>query len=459
MYKILLNDKNLDTLREVTRFFITLGFDCYLAQDYNEAFQLTQSKNPDLIMININQPLQKGIQLVEKIRQLDKKLPIIVISDKNSSDIIVSSMKIGANEFLEKPISNQILIQIIENYLHSKNENKKVKHRTKKNKENKFTDIIGQSSPIKELYNKVQKIAQINSNVLLVGESGTGKELIAKNIHLLSQRNNNPFIPLDCSTLPPNLLESELFGFEKGAFTGATKTKPGVIELANHGTLFLDEITELDPSLQTKLLRFLQERNFRRIGGNELINVDIRIITATNRDPVQALENNILRKDLYYRINVVPIKIPPLRERREDIPLLLDHFIKFNNIKLDRNIKGITQEALNKLLEYEWPGNIRELQNVIEHMMALTESEIINFHDLPGHIEKFTNQDMNDQYNLQTFKQAKHIFYDKFVKNYFYDLLQKCNYNISKVSLISGLSRRQVYNIFQTHNINKNNKK
>ena len=306
MHKILLNDQKIDSLREVTRFLITYGFDCFIARNYIDAAKLIESKSPDLFIVNITQPFEKGKQLVNQIRQKNKNLPIIAYSNKNSIQHVVTAIKMGVNEFLEKPISNQDLIRIIENYLPSQKITPQEKQRISKNDVKKFKDIIGNSSSIKELFNKVQKIAKINSTVLLIGESGTGKELIAKNIHLLSDRKNKPLIPLDCSTLPSNLLESELFGYEKGAFTGATQSKPGVLELANKGTLFLDEITELDYSLQTKLLRFLQERNFRRIGGKELIKVDIRVITATNRDPVEAIEKKILREDLYYRINVVP---------------------------------------------------------------------------------------------------------------------------------------------------------
>ncbi|MBN2410669.1 sigma-54-dependent Fis family transcriptional regulator [candidate division KSB1 bacterium] len=455
MYKIILNDQKIDSLREITRFLITFGFDCYIARDYNDAANLIESEKPDLFIFNIDQPFEKGKQLVHNIRQKDNKMPIIAYSNMNSVQNIVTAIKSGVNEFLEKPVSNQNLIQIIENYLPPKTIDHLEKKQKTKNDFNEFKDIIGKSTSIKELFQKVQKIAKVQSTVLLIGESGTGKELIAKNIHLLSDRKNKPFIPLDCSTLPSNLLESELFGFEKGAFTGATRSKPGVLELANHGTLFLDEITELDYSLQTKLLRFLQERNFRRIGGKELINVDIKVITATNRDPVEAIEKKILRRDLYYRINVVPLKIPPLRERTEDIPLLVKHFIEFNNNFLDRNINGITQEALNKLKEYDWPGNIRELQNVIEHMMALTETETIDINNLPAHIKQTNNDDFIDHYHLHTFKKAKKMYMSKFVTNYFTDLLQKCNGNITKVSLISGLSRRQIYNILNTYNIEK----
>ncbi len=455
MYRIILNDQKIDSLREITRFLITFGFDCYISRDYNDAANLIESKKPDLFIFNIDQPFEKGKQLVHEIRLKDHKLPIIAYSNMNSVQNIVTAIKTGVNEFLEKPISNQNLIHIIENYLPPKTTDRLEQQPAASKDLNEFKDIIGKSSSIKELFQKVQKISKVQSTVLLVGESGTGKELIAKNIHLLSDRKNKPFIPLDCSTLPSNLLESELFGFEKGAFTGATRSKPGVLELANHGTLFLDEITELDYSLQTKLLRFLQERNFRRIGGKELINVDIKVITATNRDPLEAVEKKILRKDLYYRINVVPLKIPPLRERTEDIPLLVKHFIEFNNNYLDRNIKGMTLEALNKLKEYNWPGNIRELQNVIEHMMALTETETIDINNLPAHIKQIENDNLADHYRLQTFKKAKKMYMSKFVINYLTDLLQKCNWNITKVSLISGLSRRQIYNLLNTYNIKK----
>jgi transcriptional regulator with PAS, ATPase and Fis domain len=306
---------------------------------------------------------------------------------------------------------------------------------------------------MQEVAKRVLKVAPSSANVLIFGESGTGKELIAKSIHSSSKRKDKPFIPLDCVALPPTLMESEFFGYEQGAFTGAVKSKPGVIEIAHEGSLFLDEITELELNLQAKLLRFIQERQFRRLGGRQLKQVDVRIISATNWNPEDAVRENHLRQDLYYRLNVVPIYIPPLRERKEDIPLLVRHFLSKYQQSTQREISGISKEALNQLKKYSWPGNVRELQNVIEQATSLAESHVIEVHDLPDQIRMNQMTYEHGVYNKMNFKEAKEQQLKNFSKQYFKDLLKSCNGNISQAARIAGISRRTIYRLLQDFDV------
>ena len=294
----------------------------------------------------------------------------------------------------------------------------------------------------------VYKVAKSDASVLICGESGTGKELIANSIHKYSHRHKNAFIPLDCASLPHNLIESEIFGYEKGAFTGAEHQKPGLLELAHNGTLFLDEITEIDIALQAKLLRALQERKFRKVGGKNLINVDIRIVSATNRDPEKAVEEKIFRQDLYFRVNVIRIDLPPLRDRKEDIPFLVESFIKQFNPKASHVIEGITHDALHYLKQYNWPGNVRELCNVIERAMTLAEGKWLTVNDLPENILNNYNY-FDDSYLNSGFKEASEMLLRQFRKKYFKSLFEKYNGNISKIANEAKLSRGSVYRMLQ----------
>ncbi|MEE4310800.1 MAG: sigma 54-interacting transcriptional regulator [candidate division KSB1 bacterium] len=309
-------------------------------------------------------------------------------------------------------------------------------------------DIVAESEEMKKIAERIHRVAKTDASVLIIGESGTGKELIARNLHFLSYRKKQPFVPIDCVALPPTLLESEIFGYEQGAFTGATKAKPGMIELSNRGTLFLDEITELDFNLQAKLLRLIQERKFRRVGGTKTKGVDIRIISATNRNPETAIKEKKLREDLYYRLNVVPIVIPPLRERKEDIPVLVYHFIEKYNPTCAIEIKGITKHAMNRLKKYDWPGNIRELQNTIHHAMSLSDDDTIDVSDLPEAILGTETSEDLDYFKYQNFKEAKQRYLDQFTKKYFDTLLNKYKGNISKVARIAGVNRKTIYRLY-----------
>jgi len=315
--------------------------------------------------------------------------------------------------------------------------------------------IVGKSSALLNVLRTVEKVAKTDSNVLICGESGTGKELIARLIHENSLRAVHPFIPVDCAALPESLLESELFGFERGAFTDAYRTKPGIFEYADKGTLFLDEIGEVPLPMQAKLLRVLQERQFRRIGGRKLIRVDVRIISATNRDLVQAMDEKLFRQDLFYRLNVISVYLPPLRGRKEDILLLIDHFLRHYCEVFGKPLKIPSQSALALMEEYPWPGNVRELQNVIEQAVALSEEEMITPEDLPVKIRE-TEECGPQTFDLALpFEDAKSRLIEAFEKKYLQNLMELCKGNVSLAAREAGVNRKTIHRLLKKHGLLK----
>ena len=340
-----------------------LGIKCFATNDSSKAIELLSREHPDIVLTDLRMPKKDGISLLEEIKKFDPSIIVILYTGYGSVDSVIKALRFGAFDYLQKPISLEQLQNIINRTLHRKflevqknlsiyskledtlqkfmyqkqfrNKNRAIYSQVNENE--KLDNMIGKSSLMQELFQKVIKISNSDANVMIYGETGTGKELIARSIHMHSERKANAFMPIDCVALPENLLESELFGYEKGAFTGAVSMRRGLLELADQGVLFLDEICELAPHLQAKLLRVLQEREFRRVGGKRLLKVDFRVISATNKVPKQAVKNNVLREDLYYRLNVIPIELPALRERKEDIPLLVEYFIqKFSKDEIKR---------------------------------------------------------------------------------------------------------------------------
>ncbi|MBN2414112.1 sigma-54-dependent Fis family transcriptional regulator [candidate division KSB1 bacterium] len=454
MFKVLLVDDEVEILRDNCRLIVEMGYECFIAHNGKEALTLIRQEHPDVILTDQKMPVMGGMSLLEELKLIDKTIPVIFFTGYGTVDTAVNAMKSGAFDYLQKPFPPEKLESLLKkafDYREAILENKD--NHEPNGKKIKLEGVIGKSKVIEAITSSVFKVAPTESNIFIYGESGTGKELVARNIHIYSKRKDQPFIPLDCNALPGNLLESEIFGYEKGAFTGADKTKPGVIELADKGTLFLDEIIEMDINLQSKLLRFIQEKSYRRLGGQRTIRVNVRIISATNRNPMEAVKQNKLRHDLYYRLNVVPIYIAPLRERSEDIPLLAKHFINKFNPSLSREIKGITSDALLCLKKYNWPGNVRELQNIIEQAMSLTEQNILDLADLPQNIRDNYEFYIDEKTNGLTFKDAKDKVLKQFGKKYFEDLLKKCEWNISKTAREAGISRSSFYRILDEFNI------
>jgi two-component system response regulator PilR (NtrC family) len=352
-----------------------------------DALKKLKGRNFDLVISDIRMPDLNGIELLKKIKTHDSELPVIMITAYAATDDAIEAMKLGAEDYVMKPFSLDELKIVISKSLHKKNiERENVELKEKLSDKEKFENIVGADPKMHKIFELIDTIAQTDSTVLISGESGTGKELIARAIHNKCSRSSQKFISINCGALPENLLESELFGHKKGSFTDAYQDKEGLFETADHGTLFLDEISEMSQKMQVKILRAIQEKVIRRVGGNQEIPVDVRIITATNRDLLENIEKGEFRSDLYYRLNVISIKVPPLRERKEDIPILMQHFLLRYNKKFAKNIQGFEKKVLECFQNYSWPGNVRELENFIERGIALEKGSIISAGSLPSEV-------------------------------------------------------------------------
>jgi len=342
------------------------------------------SENPDLILLDIMLPDINGNEVLARIKQKCPFLPVIMLSAQGSVEVAMESIRLGAFDYFPKPIDKNRLEPAIRNAIKNHDLESELEN-LKENlqREYSFDNIISADRKMQDAFKMISKVLNNDITVLIEGESGTGKELVARAIHFNGKRKSAPFVVVNCASIPRELLESELFGHEKGSFTGAHVRKIGKFELAKGGSIFLDEIGEMEMSLQAKILRVIQQKEFDRVGGNEVIKTDVRIISATNRDLKLAVDNKQFREDLYYRLCSFPIHIPPLRERKGDIVVLINHFVKFFNDKLEKNIKGVTKAALKSMYDYDWPGNIRELENTLERCLILTDKEFIDTDVLP----------------------------------------------------------------------------
>lgn len=383
VFRILVVDDE-ESLREMLQEFLEEeGMLVELAQNGREALEKLHSLSLDLVLLDLRMPGMNGIEILQEIKKEEPELPVVVITAYGSIDNAVETLKMGAFDFITKPFKLEELQNAISRALEVERLKRERQYLLEEMQDQFcFEGVVGQSPRMKEVMRVASLVAKTDATVLIYGESGTGKELLARSIHHQSSRRDKPFVVVNCGAITETLLESELFGHEKGAFTGAQVRKLGRFELADGGTIFLDEIGEMSPAMQVKILRVLQERNFERVGGTNLIQVDVRIIAATNRDLGKEVREGKFREDLYYRLNVVPIELPPLRARKEDLPLLCDFIIEKHSQKLHKKIQGISPQAMRLLKKYHWPGNIRELDNVIERAIILTEDEIIDVEDL-----------------------------------------------------------------------------
>jgi two-component system, NtrC family, response regulator PilR len=365
------------------------GYKVSLASNGEDVAKLVENDLFDLVLLDIRMPKLDGISALKKIKANTPETIVIMITAYASADTAIKAMKEGAYDYITKPFKVDEIKLIIKNALEKKNlqkENILLKQAVRDRFH--FGNIIGQSPKMVALYDLLEKVSPTKTNILVTGESGTGKELVAKAIHYNSPRKEKPFVTLNCGAIPESLIESELFGHMKGAFTDAIATKKGLFEVADEGTIFLDEISELPLLMQVKLLRVLQDKEFKRVGGTEDIRVDVRIIAATNKELEEAVKEKHFREDLFYRLNVIQIKLPPLRDRREDIQTLANHFLKKYSQELSKNILKISPEALQILLNYEYPGNVRELQNIIERAVALESSSDLTAHNLSSYLSE-----------------------------------------------------------------------
>ena len=414
----------------------------------DDGVERARQKTFDIVLLDLKMPDKDGLEVLGELKSIDASLKMIMVTAFPTIATAIQAMKEGAFDYLPKPFSPDQLILTVDRALEQKRlaEENVVLRRALKVRPG-FDGIVARSQAMERVMDLVERLADSDSSVLIQGETGTGKELIARSLHSKSARHDRPFLPIDCGALPDQLLESELFGHERGAFTGAYTRKPGLLEAAQGGTVFLDEIATLSVDLQVKLLRVLQERDLRRVGGTESIAVDIRLISATNESLEEAIAAGRFRQDLYYRVNVVSVSLPPLRDRREDIPLLANHFIRVLNETGSRRLDGISPEALGLLERYEWPGNVRELQNAIEGAFSLTDSGWITVASLPG---RLTDRDSDSSTEaLSTYTDAKRNFERDFVL----ELLRQHDGNVSRAAGQAGLHRSSFQRLMRRHGI------
>ena len=365
------------------------GYEVAEAENADKGFEIFRDRSPDLVLLDLRLPGEDGLSLLGRMKAMDPTVPVIMMTAYGEVGTAVEAMKTGAYDFVQKPFVLEKIKITIENALEThrlKSEIAYLKERSTGGQVG-FKNFIGQSAAMTGIFTKIQKIGKSKANTILItGESGVGKELVARTVHTCSHDDPRPFMEINCASVPETLLESELFGYEKGAFTDAKTRKKGLVELAEGGTLFLDEIGEMGITLQSRLLRVIENKTFRRVGGVQDLRVNTRIVAATNRDLEAAIEEKSFRKDLYYRLKVIPIHVPPLRERREDVPLLVNHFVDRFNRELGKKVKPVSREVMEALVAYDWPGNVRELKNVIERAMLLDAEDEILLDHLPGEI-------------------------------------------------------------------------
>ena len=419
------------------------GYEIGLAASGEEAIVMSQEKNWEVIMLDLKMPGMDGIEALKILKEVSPESEILIMTAYATIDTAVEAMKEGAFDYLVKPFDPdavEILIKKIVKHHELVLEN--ILLRQQLEDKSQYDEIIGESDAMQEIFGLISRVAPTDATVLITGESGTGKELVAQAIHGNSQRCYKPFIAVSCGALPESLLESELFGYEKGAFTGADHTKKGRFEMAQKGTLFLDEIGDISLKTQVDLLRVLQQKEFRRLGGHDLIKTDVRIIAATNRNLEKAIQEKRFREDLYYRLNVISIHIPPLRDRKDDIPLLTREFVRKHCLKMNINERKIAPSALDMLMAYNWPGNVRELENVIERALVIGGGNEIMEKDLP-----FSPQAPSPDFFPQSLKMMEKIHIER--------LLNENDWNISRSARDLGIDRQTLYNKMEKYKINK----
>ncbi len=421
------------------------GYEVEAAENGARALERLPAKDWNLAMIDLKMPGMDGIQLMDEIRKVRPDTIVIIMTAYATVDTAVQAMKKGAYDYIVKPFNPEDLSITIRKIIeHQKLVKENLYLRKELKKQYRLHDMVSKNHKMIEIFELIKTVAKSSSTVLVQGESGTGKELLSRAIHMESPRRDAPFVTVSCAALSESLLESELFGHEKGAFTGADQARSGKIELAKDGTLFLDEIGDISLKLQMDLLRVLEEKEFRRVGGTQLISVNSRIIAATNRELTKAIEEEKFREDLYYRLNVISVTLPPLRERKEDVPLLVEHFLERFNIEMGKNVEGIAESAMRLLLDYGWPGNARELRNVIERAMVVTKGKMILEADLS--LPQAPGVSVSDG-------RGKSL--SEMEKEHIRRILKENRWNIIRSAQVLGIDRVTLYNKIRKYELKK----
>ena len=430
-HTILIVDDEINTLKVLAAALKNRNIHVETARSGEEALELLKKKKYSLVISDFKMGGISGEKLLEKTKTVSPDLPFILLTAHGTIELAVNAMRKGAYTYLTKPVNINLLESIVSDVLTG--------GRSKVSEYDagmfQYLNIIGKTPAMQEVFSLIRRVSKTDANILVLGESGTGKELVARAIHYTSLRADKPFIPIDCTTIPAELMESELFGYEKGAFTCADERKLGLIEMAQGGTTFFDEIGDLDFALQKKLLRFLQEKEIRRIAGKGKITVDVRVLSATNRNIESSLESGEFRADLFYRLNVITIQIPPLRERLDDIPLLANHYFEYFRKKNKKDIHEIDQDAMNALMSYDWPGNVRELENMMERAVILCQFDTINIECLPKKMKMFAGEE---------YPEVKEFNLPEIEKRTIVKALDKASWNQSKAARLLGISRKQL---------------
>ncbi len=452
--RILVVDDEEDMLENCSRILDRLGYEALLESDGGKGVVRFEQEHPVVTLTDLRMPGMDGLEVLRTIRRIDPEALVILFTAFATVETAVEAVKEGAFDYIPKPFSADQLQLVIERALTQRRlleENRRLREQLTETY--RFENIVGRSRPMAQVFDLIKKVAASEANILVVGESGTGKELIARCIHANSHRAARAFVPVDCASLPEHLLESELFGHERGAFTGAIATRRGLFEEANGGTSFLDEVGDIPLPLQAKLLRVLQERQVRRVGANRFIEVDVRVICATHQNLADMVQKEKFREDLYYRLNVISLPLPPLRDRSGDIPLLAYHFLRKYAVQSGKEVKGISPETLELLEAYPWAGNVRELQNVIERAVVLAEGEMVTPAELPANLrlpQKVPTAMVADHLSL---KKAKQQWVEVFEREYLIALLKKHQGNISQAAKTAGVDRKTIHRLLKRYRI------
>ena len=449
MAKILIVDDEINIIKTLSSILTDEEHIVYSSKNGEEAREFLRTNDVDMAILDVWLPDVDGIDLLEQIKSLYPDTAVIMISGHGSIDIAVESTKLGAYDFIQKPLSMERVITSVNNALeHMRLRKENIKLRKEFHIDE---EMIGNSPRIDEIRDIIETAAKTNARVFITGDSGTGKELVARAIYYRSKRSDKPFVKVNCAAIPNELIESELFGHEKGAFTGAINRRMGKFEIANKGTMFLDEVCDMSASAQSKVLRVLQENQFERVGGNETITVDVRVIAATNVDVKKAVEEDTFREDLYYRLNVIPIHMPTLAERIEDFPLLVNYFLERFAEEHGLGIKQIDDAGMKDLTRHSWPGNVRELKNVIERLSIMVPGESIGRDDIRKHLEAYDYDDFMTK-DISSLKKAR----EEFEKDYILKVLKKNERNITLASKELGIERTNLHRKIKQYNININ---